>query len=80
MSRFVYNVPAEKGTWISYKLLERGTHQATAWFACHQGTDPVRELHRIIEVAGSPYEMEGGKFQHDRESAAEDIFVINRYD
>ncbi|KAI1331294.1 hypothetical protein F5Y16DRAFT_361104 [Xylariaceae sp. FL0255] len=73
-----FNIAAENGTWIAYQLNDNLTNQVCGWFVCHSDIDPSSEIDKILNVAGSPYE--GGENSNTENTAAEGVFVINRYD
>ncbi|KAH7110409.1 hypothetical protein B0J13DRAFT_577899 [Dactylonectria estremocensis] len=75
-----YNVPAAKGTWNAYTLLQMEASQVEGWFAAHQNVDPLPELLKILRVSGSPYETDSGHTENNDETRAERVLLINRYD
>ncbi|KAJ5112260.1 hypothetical protein N7532_000305 [Penicillium argentinense] len=77
-----YNVAAENGIWNVYQLIDREQDDVSGWFVCHSTIvdDPGQEMDKILRVSGSPYETESGSTMNDDKTAAEGIFVINRYD
>ncbi|GFF38328.1 hypothetical protein IFM61606_05989 [Aspergillus udagawae] len=77
-----YNVAAENGNWNVYQLIDRERGGVSGWFVCHSTTvdDPGREMDKILRVSGSPYEPDSGSKMNNDKTAAEGIFVINRYD
>ncbi|KAI9933206.1 hypothetical protein ASPWEDRAFT_42961 [Aspergillus wentii DTO 134E9] len=77
-----YNVAAENGTWNVYQLIDRELRCISGWFVCHSTIvdDPGQEMNKILRVSGSPYEAESGSKMNNDKTAAEGIFVINRYD
>jgi hypothetical protein len=76
----VHNVGAKTGTWNAYTLLDVNTSSVQGWFAAHVEVDPVKEIAKILRVAGSPYEYEHGSTMNTDETKEEGVFVINRYD
>lgn len=75
-----FNIVARKGTWNAFQLVDLRTSEVAAWFLAHSGVDPEREVDKILRVSGSPYEPDSGSVFHDDKTAAEGVFVINRYD
>lgn len=53
-----YNVPAQNVRWNTFQLIDFRTREMTAWFLAHSGVEPEKEFHRILRVAGSPYEID----------------------
>lgn len=76
----VHNVGAKTGTWNAYTLLDVNTSSVQGWFAAHVEVDPVKEVAKILCVAGSPYEYEHGSTMNTDKTKEEGVFVINRYD
>ena len=76
----VHNVGAETGTWNAYTLLDVNTSSIQGWFAAQIEVDPVKEITKILRVAGSPYEYEHGSTMNTDKTKEEGVFVINRYD
>ncbi|KAI5460437.1 hypothetical protein BGZ63DRAFT_454713 [Mariannaea sp. PMI_226] len=75
-----YNISAQNGKFNAFHLVDTQTGEVTAWFLAHATVDPEKELDKILRVSGSPYEEDSGSSMNDDKTAAEGIFVINRYD
>ncbi len=75
-----FNVAARNGVWNVFKLIDVRTKQVAAWFLAHSDVDPEREADKILRASGSPYEEDSGSRFNDDKTAAEGVFVINRYD
>ena len=75
-----YNIAARNGKWNAFQLVDLVTKQVTAWLLTHSDVDPEREVDKILRVSGSPYEPDSGSTFNDDKTAAEGVFVINRYD
>ena len=66
-----YNVAAKNGVWNAYALVTLNTVHVVAWFVVHESVrDPLEELHRILRVAGCPYEHECGSTMNDDKTMA----------
>ncbi|KAL2784073.1 hypothetical protein BJX66DRAFT_317353 [Aspergillus keveii] len=48
-----FSLPAKKGTWNVFRLLDAEGHIPCVWFACHISVDAEVEVDRIIRAAGS---------------------------
>jgi hypothetical protein len=75
-----FNVTAKNGTWNAFQLVAKGTDNVCAWFVSHSDVDPEAEIDKILCVSGSPYEYDSGSQFNNENTAAEAVFVINRYD
>ncbi|KAH6879488.1 hypothetical protein B0T10DRAFT_520129 [Thelonectria olida] len=75
-----YNISAQNGTWNAFHLVDIQTKEVTAWFLALASVDPEKELDKILTVSGSPYEYDSGSTMNNDETAANGVFVINRYD
>ncbi|CZR54994.1 uncharacterized protein PAC_04879 [Phialocephala subalpina] len=75
-----FNVTAKNGTWNAFQLVAKGTGRVCAWFVCYSNVDPEVEIDKILRVSGSPYEYDSGSQFNNENTAAEAVFVINRYD
>ncbi|ORY16607.1 hypothetical protein BCR34DRAFT_597614 [Clohesyomyces aquaticus] len=75
-----YNLPARNGTWNAFQLIETEWNKVVGWFLAHSDVDPEKEIDKILRVAGSPYEIDSGSSMNDDKTAAEGVFVVNRYD
>ncbi|KAJ3541693.1 hypothetical protein NM208_g4489 [Fusarium decemcellulare] len=73
-----FNIPAKKGIWNAYTLLEAESSRVEGWFVAHEDVDPLPELLKILRVAGSPYEV--GHITNSDETRAQGVLLINRYD
>lgn len=78
--RIEYNIAARNGIWNGFRLIDLKTKKVAAWFLAHSDVDPEKEVDKILRVSGSPYEDESGSSFNDDKTAAEGVFVINRYD
>lgn len=70
-------MPARNGTWNAYRLVDGD--EVVAWFIAHSDVDPEMEVDKILRVSGSPYEKDFGSKVNTVKTAAEGVFVINRY-
>lgn len=70
-------MPARNGTWKAYRLVDGD--EVVAWFIAHSDVDPEMEVDKILRVSGSPYEKDFGSKVNTVKTAAEGVFVINRY-
>jgi hypothetical protein len=75
-----FNIVARNGTWNAFQLVDLRTSEVAAWFLAHSNVDPEREVDKILRVSGSPYEPDSGSTFNNDKTAAEGVFVINRYD
>jgi hypothetical protein len=75
-----YNIAARNGIWNVFRLIDLSTKEVAAWFLAHSDVDPEKEVDKILRVSGSPYEADSGSSFNDDKTAAEGVFVINRYD
>jgi hypothetical protein len=75
-----FNIAARNGIWNAFQLIDLTTNEVAAWFLAHSDVDPEREIDKILRVSGSPYEQDSGSVFNDDKTAAEGVFVINRYD
>ncbi|KAH6636299.1 hypothetical protein F5144DRAFT_645161 [Chaetomium tenue] len=78
--RIEYNITARNGIWNGFRLIDLNTKKVAAWFLAHSDVDPEKEVDKILRVSGSPYEDDSGSSFNDDKTAAEGVFVINRYD
>jgi hypothetical protein len=77
---FEFNITAKNGTWNAFQLVEKNTDLVRAWFVSHSEVEPVREIDKILRVAGSPYEPDFGSKFNDDNTVAEAVLLLNRYD
>ena len=75
-----YNLPARNGPWTTFPLVDVGSSTVQGWFAAHSDVNPLDELDKILHVAGSPYDPDGGQTWNTKKTRAERVLVINRYD
>ncbi|KAG7284867.1 hypothetical protein NEMBOFW57_009482 [Staphylotrichum longicolle] len=75
-----FNVAARNGVWNAFQLIDLDTQGVVAWFLAHSDVDPEREVDKILWISGSPYESGSGSTFNDDKTAANGVFVINRYD
>jgi hypothetical protein len=75
-----YNVPAERGKWSAFQLVDLYSPGNAGWFVCHSSVDPAQEIDKLLRVSGSPYDLEGGSSMNNDRTRAEGVLVINRYD
>lgn len=75
-----FSIAARNGTWNAFQLIDLRTNEVAAWFLAHSDVNPQTEIDKILCVSGSPYEPDSGSVFNDHKTAAERVFVINRYD
>lgn len=73
----VHNVRAKTGTWEAYALLDIKNFTVQGWFAAHAEVDPVKEIAKILHVAGSPFDYEPISTMNTDKTRKEGVFVIN---
>lgn len=71
MQPIEFNIAARNGIWNAFRLIDLNTKEVAAWFIAHCDVDPEREVDKILNFSSS--------FNDDK-TAAEGVFVINRYD
>ncbi|KAL9594230.1 MAG: hypothetical protein Q9219_007147 [cf. Caloplaca sp. 3 TL-2023] len=75
-----HNVPALNGTWKVIQLIDISNSQLSGWFVAHESVDVLSEVDKILRVSGSPHEEDSGSTFNNEKTAAEGVYVINRYD
>jgi hypothetical protein len=75
-----YNISAQNRTWNAFQLVDIQTKKVVAWFLANSDVDLEKEIDKVLRVSGSPYEEDSGSRWNNEKTAAEGVFVINRYD
>lgn len=76
-----HNIAAQNGAWTAYPLLRtKWAKNPAAWFVAHEQVSPLPEIHKLLRVAGSPYEYEHGHATNCDATRSECVLLINRYD